>query len=203
MIAVVDYGLGNLRSVLGALEKLGVEAVLAATPDMVLGARKLILPGVGAFGQGMANLKARGLDTAIKTRVVEGNVPILGICLGMQLLASGSSEFGAHSGLDLIPGNVVRLTSDHTGQRIPHVGWNTVHQMRSCPLFQGVPDESFFYHVHSFHFLPQAANAIVAESRHGHTFCTAVAQGNVFGVQFHPEKSQRQGLSILQNFLDI
>lgn len=203
MIGVVDYGLGNLRSVLGALEKLGMEAALASTPQMIRDADKLVLPGVGAFGRGMDNLKARGLDIAIRNHVLDRGVPILGICLGMQLLATRSCEFGNHSGLDLIPGEVVRLTSDQYGERIPHVGWNAVRQLRAGQMFKEVPDETFFYHVHSFHFRPQEEDTVVAECRHGHPFCTAVERGKILGVQFHPEKSQRQGLQILKNFLDL
>ncbi|MCW0234938.1 MAG: imidazole glycerol phosphate synthase subunit HisH [Ferrovibrio sp.] len=203
MIGVIDYGLGNLRSVVGALGKLGASAELVATPQAVARADKLILPGVGAFGRGINNLRERGLDAVIRDRVLTAGIPILGICLGMQLLASQSSEFGQHPGLDLIPGDVTRLTSDATGERVPHVGWNTIRQIEFSRLLQGVSENAYFYHVHSFHFRPKDETAAVAECTHGHAFCTVVEKGHIFGAQFHPEKSQRQGLQVLTNYLAL
>jgi glutamine amidotransferase len=205
MIAIVDYGMGNLRSVQKALEKLGHSARVTSDPAEILRAGRVILPGVGAFGAAMANLnrsEARAQPLAETVReVVRSRKPLLGICLGMQLLLSGSEEMGAHRGLDLLPGRVVQF--DFGGDpslKIPHMGWNTVHLPRETPLFEGVAEGSSVYCVHSFYCVPEDAQVAAATIDHGGPFCAALAKDNVFATQFHPEKSGAAGLRILDNF---
>ena len=198
MIAVVDYGMGNRRSVHKALEH--VDAPVSVTADVAVidAADGLIIPGVGAFAAGMASLVARGLDVAIRRAAAEGR-PVLGICLGMQLLFERSSELGDTTGLGLIPGNVTRL--DAPGRRIPHIGWNEVTFLRPSALTEALPPAgAAFYHVHSYAARPADCDDIVATTTYGETFTTIVAHGNVMGTQFHPEKSSRDGLTLLRGF---
>lgn len=165
-------------------------------------ADKLILPGVGAFGDGMKNLRERGLISALDARVRKDGIPILGICLGSQLMARESFEFGHHQGLGWIDASVVQLEVNGSGLRVPHVGWNGLVQKRQDPLFQGIPDDALFYYVHSFHVACQDSGIVVGECEYGRRFVAAFRQGNVFATQFHPEKSQLHGLTLLRNFLD-
>lgn len=201
MIGIIDYGLGNLRSVLGAVEKLGHQGAISANPSTLELADKLILPGVGAFGDGMRNLSERGLIAPLTDLVKKRKMPILGICLGFQLLAEGSKEFGDHAGLGWIPGQVKRIDPGADALRIPHVGWNDFEQSRDCILFDDVPDPALFYFVHSYH-LETDPDITVGTCTYGSPLTAAVQSGNVFGTQFHPEKSQRHGLKVLQNFLE-
>lgn len=200
-VGIVDYGLGNLRSVMGAVEKLGHSPVVTADAGLLARADRLILPGVGAFGDGMKNLRARGLVEPLRA-LVEAGRPILGICLGFQLLAKTSEEFGAHEGLGWIRATVRRLRPRDQSLRIPHVGWNELKQTAANPLFGGVPGDALFYYVHSYHMIAEDDAIVIGRCSYGEAFVAAVSQGNVHGVQFHPEKSQRYGLALLANFIE-
>ncbi len=197
-VAVIDYGMGNLRSVLKALEKVGVEADVTADPSRILASDAVVLPGVGAFRDCMANLDTAKLVDPILAVLAEGK-PFLGICLGMQLLLSVSEEFGLHRGLDVVPGRVVRFPRQ-PGLKVPHMGWNRVHQAGGCRLFEGVPDGTFFYFVHSYYAEPDDPAAVAGTTDYGVRFCSALSWKNAFACQFHPEKSDRWGLKILENF---
>ncbi len=200
-IGIIDYGLGNLRSVHGAVQKLGFSAEISSDPARLGAADKLILPGVGAFGDGMRNLHARGLVEVLNDLVRTQRKPILGICLGFQLLADESVEFGRYKGLGWVRGSVHKIETGDSGLRVPHVGWNEFTKIRDCILFDDVPANALFYFVHSFH-LKADANDLVGTCDYGQPLSAAVQHGNVFGTQFHPEKSQRHGLKVLQNFLE-
>lgn len=202
MIGIIDYGLGNLTSVAGAVEKLGFEPRISADLEVLARADKLILPGVGAFGDGMQNLHDRGLVAPLTEMVQGGGKPVLGICLGFQLLALESEEFGTHEGLGWITARVRRLQPDDAELRIPHVGWNELHQVRECVLFEEVPDEALFYYVHSFRLDPVTPDMVVGVTDYGGRIVAAVQRDTIYGVQFHPEKSQRYGLRLLRNFLE-
>lgn len=201
MIGIIDYGLGNLRSVLGAVEKLGHQGTISADAAGLAGCDKLILPGVGAFGDGMGNLRGRGLIEPLTEMVRLERKPILGICLGFQLLAETSEEFGAHEGLGWIPGHVKRIRPGDSDLRVPHVGWNDFERTGDCILFDEVPDPALFYFVHSYHLETDAA-ITMGTCTYGRPLTAAVQAGNVFGTQFHPEKSQQHGLHVLRNFLE-
>jgi glutamine amidotransferase len=203
MIGIVDYGLGNLTSVAGAVAKLGFEPVVTSDGARLEAADKLILPGVGAFTDGMTNLQARGLIDILNELVVKRRKPILGICLGFQLLGLSSSEFGETAGLGWIDAPVTRLQPKDTSLRVPHVGWNDLSQTRpDCVLFDGVDDGALFYFVHSYRMETPPDGSQVGTCDYGGAFTAAVQKGNVFGTQFHPEKSQQAGLSLLQNYLE-
>ena len=197
---IVDYGMGNLRSVERALTVAGAAAQISRDPKVVRNSRMLILPGVGAFGDAMENLKASGLDNAILAAVGDG-VPMLGLCLGLQLLFMESEEFGRHKGLGLIPGMVRRL--DAPGLRVPHVGWNQVEDCRPDSLMTRIPDGSYFYFLHSFYVEPEADADILCRTEYGLRFCSVARRGQVWGAQFHPEKSQEAGRQLLRNFLSV
>lgn len=208
MIVVVDYGSGNLRSVAKALEATGGMVRVSADPADIPRADRLLLPGVGAFGDCRANLDARGLTEPVLRHIRAGK-PFLGICVGMQLLFAAGEEFGYHQGLDLIPGTVVPFSRDvidpaDPGRhlKVPHMGWNEVIQKQQHPLWNGIPDASRFYFVHSFHGQTTRASDVAGSSVHGITFTAAVARENLFATQFHPEKSQKHGLRLLHNFLE-
>lgn len=196
MIAIIDYGMGNLRSVQKGFEKVGVEAVVAADPVQVEAAAGVVLPGVGAFADAMHNLRSAGLDRAIY-RAVEAGKPFLGICLGQQLLFEASEEWGHTRGLGLFPGRVRRLPE---GLKVPHMGWNQVAVVRPNPLLEGIPDGSSFYFVHSYAVDPADEDLILTLTEYGLRFASVVGRGNIFGIQFHPEKSSALGLKILENF---
>jgi len=202
MVVIIDYGLGNLRSVAGAVHRLGHPFRVSRQPADLEAADRLILPGVGAFGDGMKNLRELGLVTLLDRFVVQEKKPILGICLGCQLLAKESFEFGHHAGLGWIDASVVRLNPPDRELRVPHVGWNDLKQTRDCPLWQGVPQDALFYYVHSFHLQCREEVVVTGRCPYGETFVAAVQQGNVYGTQFHPEKSQLHGLTVLRNFLE-
>lgn len=197
-IGIIDYGMGNLASVRNALEQLGHASQIESSPQAALQHPRLILPGVGSFAQAMQNLDQRGWTPALREYAASGR-PLLGICLGMQLLFEHGEEHGDTAGLALIPG-VVRLMQPASPHRIPHVGWNSLLHARRHPLFAGVKDHVDFYFVHSFHCIPAEPGDVLARCDHGGEFVASVARGNVAGMQFHPEKSQPMGLRILDNF---
>jgi len=195
MIGIIDYGMGNLRSVQKAVEYLGGNALISDDPNKLNECEKLILPGVGSFAAGMENLTRSGLREYVTARV--NDTPLLGICLGMQFLLTQSEEEGEHDGLNLISGRVTRF-NDRSG-KVPHMGWNSVHGVRS-PLFNGIPDGAQFYFVHSYYALTDRENTI-AQTHYLVPFASAIGAGNVYGVQFHPEKSGDAGLHLLENFV--
>ncbi len=202
MLAVIDYGAGNLRSVLHALRTLGVQELqLVRQPAELQGAHRIILPGVGAFGAGMHILRERGLVAPIREAALAGT-PFLGICLGMQFLFDSSDEMGDHEGLHLLPGRVTRFT-DQPGLKIPHMGWNQLTPVRQSPLLTGLQHDAYAYFVHSYYCAPQDPADVLLTCDYGGPFCAAVSRGNIFGVQFHPEKSQHTGLRLLANFLEM
>jgi glutamine amidotransferase len=198
-IVMIDYGASNIRSAQKAFEAIGASVTLTADPRVVSTATKLVLPGVGAFGAGMDALRDRKLDSAICDRVKQG-IPLLGICLGMQFLFEESDELGQHSGLGLIPGHVTRFNLREEKLKVPHMGWNQIEHQETHPLLAAVPSGAFAYFVHSYYCFPSEAADIVAHTTHGHAFASIVARDNIYGIQFHPEKSQRFGLQILQNY---
>lgn len=200
MIAVIDYGASNLRSVLHALSHLNIEAHVAQSPDQLDGADAIILPGVGAFGAGMDRLRAAGFEEPLKARAAAG-VPLLGICLGMQFLFEISEEMGQHAGLGLLAGRVVRFPEGDL--KVPHMGWNQLHPAQDSSLLAGVPEGGYAYFVHSFYVLAADPADVLARTDYGLWFPSVVGRGNVYGVQFHPEKSQRVGLQILHNFAQM
>ena len=197
---VVDYGMGNLRSVEKALAAVGGNPLTSGDPEAVRSAARLILPGVGAFGDAMSNLRNQGLLEAVLEAVSSGR-PLLGLCLGLQLLFDESEEFGSHRGLGVIPGRVRRFAVP--GLRVPHVGWNQVEQARPDPLLEGIPEGAYFYFVHSYYVEPADTSDHVAQTEYGHRFCSIARRGNVWGAQFHPEKSQAMGKRLLSNFIRI
>jgi glutamine amidotransferase len=200
-VAVVDYGMGNRRSVEKALEHVGARALITRETAALDEADALVVPGVGAFPHGMRNLIELGLDERIRAAAATGK-PVLGICLGMQLLFERSQEHEVTDGLGLLAGEVSLL--DGGGLRIPHIGWNDVRFERPSPLTAGLPRESCaFYHVHSLAARPEDPADVIATTEYGERFATVVSHGNVFGVQFHPEKSSRDGLALLSNFVTL
>jgi glutamine amidotransferase len=197
---IIDYGMGNLRSVEKAVEAAGGQPMISANRDVVRKAARLILPGVGAFGDAMENLRRTGLDSAILEAAGAGT-PLLGLCLGLQLLFTDSEEFGRHEGLNLIPGNVKRFSN--TGLRVPHVGWNQIEGDQPNPLLQGIPEGTYFYFVHSFFVEPVRQEDILRWTSYGRRFCSIACRDRVWGAQFHPEKSQDAGKRLLRNFLAL
>lgn len=202
MLAVIDYGAGNLRSVIHALDHLGVESMrIVRTPHELKGADKIILPGVGAFGAGMIKLKEQNLVQPIREAVLTGT-PYLGICLGMQFLFESSDEMGIHEGLRLLPGHVTRFPP-MTDLKVPHMGWNNVQVRRESAFTRGLTDASYAYFVHSYYCRPADPADIALSTTYGIDFAAGVEHGNIYGVQFHPEKSQQTGLKVLSNFLEL
>jgi glutamine amidotransferase len=202
MIAVVDYGMGNLRSVVKGLEKVGVTAEVTADPAAVLAADGVVLPGVGAFGMAMEHLQAAHLDTAIQEVVAKGT-PFLGICLGLQLLFTESEEFGTVRGLDIIPGKVVRFFPEGApaGVKIPHMGWNGLQKAAPTPVLKGIPEGEHVYFVHSYYVQPDDASVTATTTEYGgFRFTSSITRGSLFACQFHPEKSGVMGLQMLKNF---
>jgi glutamine amidotransferase len=199
VIAVVDYGRGNLGSVEKAFARVGIPARITQDPGVVDDAEACVLPGDGAFRDAMDNLQTLGLLEAVR-RAVDGRRPFLGICLGFQLLFTESEEFGQTKGLDVVPGVVRRFSR---GLKVPHMGWNQVVHGGDLPLFDGIPSGTHFYFVHSFYPEPADDTARLAYCHYGVRFAAALAQGRVFGTQFHPEKSQRWGVRLLENFAAV
>jgi len=201
MIAIVDYGMGNLRSVQKALERLGYEATVTSDPRVVGQAEKVILPGVGAFRDAIAELRRLDLDRPVKDAIA-AQKPFLGICLGLQLLFDVSYEDGTYEGLGIIPGEVVRFDL-HPGLKVPHMGWNQLHFTRPAPLFTGLPEGAFVYFVHSYYVVPRDRTVIAAETEYPGPFTSVIWRDNLYATQFHPEKSQSQGQTILRNFAEL
>ena len=207
MIAIIDYGMGNLRSVQKGFEHTGHEAVVTSDAKTILDADKVVLPGVGAFSDCMKNLEQYGLIDAVRASISSGK-PFLGICLGLQLLFTESEEFGTSKGLDIIKGRVIRFkgpafdtpNSALGTLKVPHMGWNSISIKRRAPALQDVPDNSHVYFVHSFHVVPDDKNVIATTTSYGIEFVSSIWKDNIFAVQFHPEKSQTLGLSILKRF---
>ena len=199
MIAIIDYGMGNLRSVQKGFERVGREAVVTSDAKTILSASRVVLPGVGAFPDCMRNLEQYGLIDAVRRSIASGK-PFLGICLGLQLLFTESEEFGISKGLDIIKGRVVRFKIQDPTFKIPHMGWNSVTIKRRPPALQDVPDNSHVYFVHSFHVVPEDKEVIATTTDYGMEFVSGIWRDNIFAVQFHPEKSQALGLSILKRF---
>ncbi|MFC1508428.1 imidazole glycerol phosphate synthase subunit HisH [Candidatus Omnitrophota bacterium] len=204
MIVIINYGLGNNGSILNMLRKVGCrEAVISSKPEDILSATKLILPGVGHFDKGISNLADRGLIEPLKERVLEGKAPLLGICLGMQMLAKRSEE-GAEKGLGLIKGDVRRFSfTDGQTLKIPHMGWNHVKFAKESPIAMGLEDDARFYFVHSYHLAFENEDDILTLTEYGYEFVSAVAHDNILGVQFHPEKSHKFGMKLLKNFVEL
>ena len=202
MIGIIDYGLGNLTSVAGAISKVGFEPLITNDVNELARMDKLILPGVGAFGDGMNNLRSKGLIEPLSNLVLKQKKPFLGICLGFQLIAKTSDEFGKHNGLGWIDADIKRITPlDHT-LRIPHVGWNEVYQLGDSILFDNIPNEGLFYFVHSHQMELSDTDIVIGECNYGERFVSVIQSGNIYATQFHPEKSQLHGLILLKNFLE-
>jgi len=200
MIAIVDYQMGNLRSVQKGFAKVGHEAVVSGDPAVIAAADKIVLPGVGAFGDAMRELGQRDLVDPIKAAVAAGK-PFLGICLGLQLLFETGYEHGRHQGLGILKGEVRRfeLPADF---KVPHMGWNQLDVRRRPPILAGLPDQVYCYFVHSFYVAPADRDVIATETNYGGPFCSMVWRDNLYATQFHPEKSQADGLRILKNFAE-
>jgi glutamine amidotransferase len=201
LVVIIDYGLGNLRSVAGAVERLGHTPLVSSDPADLDRADRLILPGVGAFGDGMRNLHALGLVGPLTQQVVADRKAVLGICLGAQLMARTSVEFGSHQGLGWIDAVVEPIRQVAPSLRVPHVGWNQLRQRRDDSLFTGIPDDALFYFVHSFHIRCADLEVVKGDCEYGEPLAAVIRQDNVCGTQFHPEKSQRHGLRLLENFM--
>jgi glutamine amidotransferase len=199
MIAIIDYGMGNLRSVEKGFQKVGIDAVVITNPQAIDNAQAVVLPGVGAFRDCMRNLEQMSMTEPIVKSIQKGK-PFLGICLGLQVLFTESEEFGICKGIGVLKGRVVKF---QTGLKVPHMGWNNVKIVQRPPIFDGIHDESFFYFVHSFYVVPQDINVIATTTDYGVTFTSMVWKENIFATQFHPEKSQEIGLMVLKNFGDF
>ncbi|MBI3290813.1 imidazole glycerol phosphate synthase subunit HisH [Candidatus Falkowbacteria bacterium] len=202
VLAIIDYQMGNVRSAAKAFELLGVETVVSNKFSDIQKASHLVLPGVGAFGDGMKHLNELGLIDILKDEVLEKKKPILGICLGMQLLGSDSEEFGRHQGLGFLKAPVKEFNLEGKDLKVPHVGWNNIRLIKDHPLFSGIKQDSVFYFVHSFHLVPEDGQITAATCNYGYDFPAIVAKENIFAVQFHPEKSQTVGLKMLENFIN-
>ncbi len=198
-IVIIDYGMGNLRSVQKGFEKVGFEAKLTRNKKEIGRASAIVLPGVGAFKDCMENLEKYGLIEAL-LRSIEKGKPYLGICLGLQILFSESEEFGWHKGLGLIKGKVIRF-KPHPEHKVPHMGWNTIEKEKEISMLRGVESGDFFYFVHSYYVVPEEKQWISTFTRYGNSFVSSISKENLFATQFHPEKSQQKGLRILENFV--
>lgn len=197
MIAIIDYDIGNIHSVHKAFVHIGAEVAITNNPRDILGADGVVLPGVGAFGDAMANLRRLNLLDPVYT-IIEKGVPFLGICVGMQVLFEVSEEIGVHQGLGVLSGSVQRFTG---ALKVPQIGWNQIHPQRDHPLLGDTRDGAYAYFAHSYRVIPSDPGIVIATTEYGEKYASAVALGNVFGIQFHPEKSQRVGLRILGNFV--
>ncbi len=199
MIAIVDYGMGNLRSVEKAFRKFTDAVRVTSEPEEIEKASSVVLPGVGAFRDCMENLRRLGLVEVIRESIIEGK-PYFGICLGLQVLFEESEEFGKTPGMGVLPGRVVRFPQS-PGLKIPHMGWNQVKKKRSCTVLEGIRDGDFFYFVHSYHVVPEEDEIVTTTTEYGVEFVSSVQKNNIFATQFHPEKSQSLGLRVIENFV--
>ena len=197
MVAIIDYGMGNLRSVAKAFETVGHQAIVSRDPRIISHADRVVLPGVGAFGDCMANLERYTLVDPIRSAIESGK-PFLGICLGLQLLFTESEEFGLHKGLGIIPGTVKKFVD--SSLKVPHMGWNQARLQRACPLFNGIADDSDWYFVHSYFVEPADRSIAATTTTYGIPFVSSIWRGNIVACQFHPEKSQTVGLQFIKNF---
>lgn len=202
MIAIIDYGMGNLRSVANALNFIGADFLITHDKDLLKQADRIILPGVGSFGDGIENLKSLNLDDVLREEVLVHQKPLLGICLGMQMLAEKGYEGGEHQGLGLIKGVVQKLEAQSRGLRVPHVGWDDITYKKGGSLFCQISDHADFYFVHSYYLVCDDITDILATCLYGLEFVVAIQHENIFATQFHPEKSQENGLRVLMNFVD-
>jgi len=204
MIIIIDYGMGNLGSILNMLKKIGAEAIISSSPQDISRADKLILPGVGAFDAGLKNLDERGLIPVLQNLVIKKKIPILGICLGMQLMTK-SSEEGSRPGFGWIDATTVRFKfgKEEQNLKIPHMGWNVIQWRKESVLFKDMPEEPRFYFVHSYHAVCNDKEDILATTNYGYDFVSAFQKGNIIGVQFHPEKSHKFGMQVLRNFIGL
>lgn len=202
MLAIVDYGLGNLRSICAALERLQIPYQRTSDQGAIRAARGLILPGVGSFPDGMRNLRELGFVELLDELVLRERRPVLGICLGFQLMAREGHEFRRESGLGWVDADVVKIESSDANIRIPHMGWNDCVRVKDSPIFAGIPSDALFYFTHSYRVECFDESVVTAVSDHGRQIVAAVQKGNIFGTQFHPEKSQSHGLTVLRNFAD-
>ena len=198
MIAIIDYGMGNLASVKNAFLKLGYDVMITARPVEILQAEKVVLPGVGAFADAIGNIRRLGLDQVI-FELVKRETPLLGICLGMQLLMTESYENGVYKGLDIIPGRVEKFQIP-SQYKVPQIGWNSIEVNPASRLLTGIPSGSYFYFVHSYYIVPEDEAVVAARTEYGVSFVSALEKGQIFATQFHPEKSSELGLTILKNF---
>lgn len=201
MITIVDYQMGNLRSVQKGIERIGGEAKISSDPNEIASAEKLILPGVGAFGDAMEEIRRRDLESPIKEFVDSGK-PFFGICLGLQLLFERGFEHGEHKGLGILAGDVVKFELPES-LKVPHMGWNTVKKLCEGPIVDEIAEDTHFYFVHSFYVRPTDPSVVALECDYGGPFCAMVRRGNLFATQFHPEKSQADGLRLLKSFNDL
>lgn len=206
MIAIVDYGMGNLRSVQKGFEKVGSDAIVTSDPKVLLDAERVVLPGVGAFRDCMRNLEEGGFIEPILKVIQEGK-PFLGICLGMQLLLTESEEFGLHKGLNVIPGRVLRfpegMQEGDEELKVPHMGWNQLNVQRQSPLLEGIDGGTNVYFVHSYYVKPEDESVVATTTSYGIDFCSSIWRDNIVAAQFHPEKSQDKGLTMLKNFAQM
>ena len=201
MIAVIDYGMGNLRSVAKALERVGADVEVTSDPDRIEDADGVVLPGVGAFGKCMENLRGAGLEGTVRA-VAKAGTPFLGICVGMQILFEESEEFGPVPGLGILPGRVKRFVPRDATQKVPHMGWNTLEVRHRVPVLRGVADGAYAYFVHSYYVETDDPSLVASTTPYGSSFASSVARENLFATQFHPEKSQAVGLKMLENFIE-
>lgn len=202
MIVVIDYGMGNLRSVAKALETVGADVLVSSSTDDIRKAERIVLPGVGTFGEGMKNLKELNLVKVLSEEILEKRKPFLGICLGMQLLAKEGHENGFNHGLGLIPAAVKLFDFRDNGLKVPHMGWDDINVALNSPIFAGLSNHPDFYFVHCCHLIPEKSDMVIATCYYGMDFVAAIQKDNIFATQFHPEKSQENGLRLLENFIN-
>jgi glutamine amidotransferase len=202
MIVIVDSGMANLKSVANAVDLLGEEFVISNKAEDIEAAEKIILPGVGTFSEGMANLEKHGLIKVLEKEVIEKKKPFLGICLGMHLLASEGKEGGVFKGLGFFPGTVEKFEFEDSSLKIPHMGWDDIIITKESEIFKGVRKEPNFYFVHSYYYTQEGDENVIAKCDYGGEFVVALQKDNIFATQFHPEKSQENGLTVLENFLN-
>jgi len=203
LVVIIDYGMCNLDSIARAIEECGASPRVSSNCADLSQAERIVLPGVGSFAEAMSNIRSRGIDQALRQQVLQNRIPLLGICLGMQLLASRGTEGGCSDGLGFIEGTVTRLQPVGLDTRIPHIGWNEVHPQRSCSLLANLPSQRDFYFVHSYHFVCNNSDNIAAVTPYCGEFTSIVQRDWIWGTQFHPEKSQGAGFQVLRNFLAI